>query len=74
MIRGRALLQNAYAELNQRVAERTADLSQANEQLHKEVGDRIRAELELRAAHDELVHRPASSPRSARWRSASRTN
>ncbi|WP_414450930.1 ATP-binding protein [Burkholderia sp. 22PA0099] len=55
MIRGRALLQNAYAELNQRVAERTADLSQANEQLQKEVGDRIRAELELRAAHDELV-------------------
>ncbi len=55
MIRGRTLLQNAYAELNQRVAERTADLSQANEQLQKEVGDRIRAEMELRAAHDELV-------------------
>ncbi|MBI0327195.1 sensor histidine kinase [Burkholderia plantarii] len=55
MIRSRTLLQNAYAELNQRVAERTADLSQANEQLQKEVGDRIRAELELRTAHDELV-------------------
>ncbi len=55
MIRSRALLQNAYAELNQRVAERTADLSQANEQLQKEVGDRIRAEQELRAAHDELI-------------------
>jgi two-component system, NtrC family, C4-dicarboxylate transport sensor histidine kinase DctB len=55
MIRSRALLQNAYAELNERVAERTADLSQANEQLQKEVGDRIRAEQELRAAHDELI-------------------
>ncbi|WP_408474458.1 sensor histidine kinase [Paraburkholderia megapolitana] len=55
MIRSRALLQKAYAELNQRVAERTADLSQANEQLTKEVGERTRAEQELRAAHDELV-------------------
>lgn len=55
MIRSRALLQQAYAELNQRVAERTADLSEANEQLQKEVGERIRAEQELRAAHDELI-------------------
>ena len=55
MIRSRALLQKAYAELNQRVAERTADLSAANEQLKKEVGERTRAEQELRAAHDELV-------------------
>nr|WP_057926469.1 ATP-binding protein [Burkholderia ambifaria] len=55
MIRGRALLQQAYAELNRRVEERTADLSEANEQLQKEVGERIRAEQELRAAHDELI-------------------
>ncbi|MXN78144.1 two-component sensor histidine kinase [Burkholderia sp. 4701] len=55
MIRGRALLQQAYAELNRRVEERTADLSEANGQLQKEVGDRIRAEQELRAAHDELI-------------------
>ncbi len=55
MIKSRALLQKAYAELNQRVAERTADLSAANEQLQKEVGERTRAEQELRAAHDELV-------------------
>ncbi|KAF1030032.1 MAG: C4-dicarboxylate transport sensor protein DctB [Burkholderia plantarii] len=55
MMRSRALLQNAYAVLNQRVAERTADLSQANEQLHREVHDRIHAEQELRAAHDELI-------------------
>ncbi|RZF27667.1 sensor histidine kinase [Paraburkholderia sp. UYCP14C] len=55
MMRSRALLQKAYAELNQRVAERTADLSEANEQLHKEVAERTRAEQELRAAHDELI-------------------
>jgi two-component system C4-dicarboxylate transport sensor histidine kinase DctB len=55
MIRSRALLQQAYAELNRRVEERTADLSEANEQLQKEVGDRIRAEQELRAAQDELI-------------------
>ncbi|HEY3596380.1 MAG TPA: ATP-binding protein [Paraburkholderia sp.] len=55
MMRSRALLQKAYAELNQRVAERTADLSQANEQLKNEVRERARAEQELRAAHDELI-------------------
>ncbi|KAG0183886.1 hypothetical protein DFQ28_000665 [Apophysomyces sp. BC1034] len=51
----RRRLQNAYAELNQRVAERTADLSAANERLTREVGERTRAEAELRAAQDELV-------------------
>ncbi|WP_233828036.1 sensor histidine kinase [Paraburkholderia sp. ZP32-5] len=55
VMRSRALLQKAYAELNQRVAERTADLSEANEQLHKEVAERTRAEQELRSAHDELI-------------------
>jgi two-component system C4-dicarboxylate transport sensor histidine kinase DctB len=55
VMRSRALLQKAYAELNQRVAERTADLSEANEQLQKEVAERTRAEHELRAAHDELI-------------------
>jgi two-component system C4-dicarboxylate transport sensor histidine kinase DctB len=55
MMRSRALLQKAYAELNERVAERTADLSEANEQLHKEVAERTRAEQELRAAQDELI-------------------
>ncbi|CBW77014.1 C4-dicarboxylate transport sensor protein dctB (EC 2.7.3.-) (plasmid) [Mycetohabitans rhizoxinica HKI 454] len=52
---GRRMLQSAYAELNQRVAERTADLSAANEQLTREVSERTRAEAELRAAQDELV-------------------
>jgi two-component system C4-dicarboxylate transport sensor histidine kinase DctB len=55
MMRGRAMLQAAYAELNVRVAERTADLSAANARLLTEVGERTRAENELRAAHDELV-------------------
>jgi len=55
MIRGRAMLQAAYAELNERVAERTADLSAANARLQTEVGERTRAERELRAAHDELI-------------------
>nr|WP_246174082.1 ATP-binding protein [Paraburkholderia hayleyella] len=55
MIRSRALLQASYAALNQRVAERTIDLSQANAQLQREVAERTRAEQELRAAHDELI-------------------
>jgi two-component system, NtrC family, C4-dicarboxylate transport sensor histidine kinase DctB len=55
MLRSREMLQTAYAELNQRVAERTADLSEANAQLTKEVNERTRAEQDLRAAHDELI-------------------
>ncbi|MGN6579371.1 MAG: sensor histidine kinase [Bordetella sp.] len=55
MIRSREMLQEAYAMLNQRVAERTADLSQANENLRREVHERARAEAELRAAQDELI-------------------
>ncbi len=55
MIRSGALLRAAYAELNQRVDERTADLSAANARLQTEVSERTRAEQELRAAHRELV-------------------
>jgi two-component system, NtrC family, C4-dicarboxylate transport sensor histidine kinase DctB len=55
MLRSREMLQTAYAELNQRVAERTADLSEANALLTKEVNERTRAEQDLRAAHDELI-------------------
>ena len=55
VMRSRALLQKAYAMLNERVAERTADLSQANERLQSEVQERARAEAELRAAQDELI-------------------
>jgi two-component system, NtrC family, C4-dicarboxylate transport sensor histidine kinase DctB len=55
MMESRAMLQTAYAELNERVALRTADLSAANARLQTEVSERTRAENELRAAHDELV-------------------
>jgi two-component system, NtrC family, C4-dicarboxylate transport sensor histidine kinase DctB len=55
IMKGRALLQKAYAELNRRVEERTADLSAANAQLQTEVAERTRAENELRAAHEELL-------------------
>jgi two-component system, NtrC family, C4-dicarboxylate transport sensor histidine kinase DctB len=55
MMQSRALLQAAYAELNQRVEERTADLSAANLRLQREVTERTRTEQELRAAQDELI-------------------
>lgn len=55
MIRSRSMLQTAYAELNERVAERTVDLSAANALLVREIGERTRAEQDLRAAHDELI-------------------
>ncbi len=45
-----ALLQQAYDELEIRVAQRTAQLSQANEQLRKEITERKRAEEALRAS------------------------
>ncbi|RQH04670.1 sensor histidine kinase [Paraburkholderia dinghuensis] len=55
VMKSRAMLQKAYAMLNERVAERTADLSQANVQLQREVQERARAEADLRAAQDELI-------------------
>jgi len=50
-----ALLQKANAELEQKVGERTADLTAANERLRAEVAERQRAEQTLRSAQDELV-------------------
>lgn len=44
------LLQQAYDELEIRVAQRTAQLSQANEQLRTEIAERQRAEEALRAS------------------------
>lgn len=55
LARSRARLQHAYAQLNRRVEERTADLSAANERLMREVAERTRAEQELRTAQAELV-------------------
>ena len=51
----RAALQKAYDELERKVAERTADLSAANQNLQDEIGERVRAERTLRAAQDELI-------------------
>jgi two-component system C4-dicarboxylate transport sensor histidine kinase DctB len=55
VVRSGTLLRTAYAELNRRVEERTADLSAANTRLQTEVGERTRAEQELLAAHRELL-------------------
>jgi len=46
-------LQEAYAELEVRVRERTQDLLTANGALHEEIGERRRAEEEARQAHVE---------------------
>jgi signal transduction histidine kinase len=47
-------LRNAHNELEQRVEERTAQLSQANQELEAEINERKRAEEALRKAHEEL--------------------
>ncbi len=51
----RAMLERANQELENKVGERTADLSDAVDRLQKEVAERERAEQTLRAAQDELV-------------------
>ncbi len=45
-------LQEAHAELEQRVEERTAELLQANEQLQREIDERMRAEEEISKAEE----------------------
>jgi PAS domain S-box-containing protein len=47
-------LQKAHDELEQRVAERTAQLQRANEELQKEIADRKRAEEALRRSEEQL--------------------
>ena len=51
----RAMLEQANRELEQKVEERTVDLSDAVSRLQSEVAERQRAEQTLRAAQDELV-------------------
>jgi two-component system C4-dicarboxylate transport sensor histidine kinase DctB len=51
----RRLLEAANQALEQRVAERTADLVAVNSRLRQEIHERERAEQTLRAAQDELV-------------------
>ena len=51
----REALQKAHDDLERKVAERTADLSAANQQLQGEIAERVRAERTLQAAQNELV-------------------
>lgn len=51
----RESLYRAHADLERRVKDRTADLSESNEQLSREIEERRHAEMQLRTTQDELV-------------------
>lgn len=55
-------LRLAHAELERRVAERTADLAKTNEALQVENAERRRAEEEMHSAHAQLAHMIEHSP------------
>jgi len=55
-------LQRAFAELEERVRDRTADLSLANDQLSTELSERTRIENELKASEKRFRSLSASSP------------
>jgi PAS domain S-box-containing protein len=61
--RAEEALQKAHAELEQRVAERTAELTLANEQLNQQVAERMRAEAEIQALNATLERRVVSRTR-----------
>lgn len=54
-------LQKAHGELKQKVSQRTADLTRANELLQREIEERKRAEEALRKEHRTLKHLLQSS-------------
>jgi two-component system C4-dicarboxylate transport sensor histidine kinase DctB len=54
-LRASQALKQAHDQLEQKVAARTDDLLGANTQLQREIAERIRTELDLRAAQNELV-------------------
>lgn len=54
-LEAKLLLERANAELEDKVAQRTLDLTEANVRLRTEVGEREQAETNLRAAQSELV-------------------
>jgi signal transduction histidine kinase len=67
-----AELRRAAAELEQRVTDRTSQLAAANEELRKEVGERIRAEDALRRSEAYLAEaQRLSATGSFGWRPAS---
>ena len=55
-LRAREALQRAHDELEQRIAQRTAELHAANQELVHEIGERKHAEQVLRASQDDLMH------------------
>ena len=57
--RAEEALRKAHAELEQRVAERTAELTQTNARLEEEIAERKRAEEEIRKLNQELEQRVA---------------
>jgi C4-dicarboxylate-specific signal transduction histidine kinase len=54
-LEAQALLQLAYADLERKVEERTADLTEVNTRLKAEICERERTEKTLRSAQDDLV-------------------
>ena len=52
---GEAAIQRAQDELEAKIEQRTAQLSLANQELSREISERLRAELELDSAHQQLV-------------------
>ncbi len=56
-------LQKAHDELEERVTERTAELTVANEQLNRQIAERLRIEAEIQALNATLERRVASRTR-----------